>query len=189
MFVYGVSFSDVQSVVRDVSDSLYDGNLTVRTGADRSNRAGPRATFTLRTLDSAGTGAKGSASWSGSGTGPKGRRRTISACWHAHYDVLAELFARFPHARVVTAIATYTAPTFHDRALATASLNVGCQLWPVTAPECCECDHSAYTYRVDSPDYMPSVDAMRPNSDVEYFLDQLDRVLAENTSRDSELVS
>ncbi|MEU0509298.1 hypothetical protein [Amycolatopsis sp. NPDC006125] len=188
MFVYGVSLADIHSVVRDVSSALYDGNITVRTGEDRSNRVGPRATFTLRTTDTAGSGAKGSASAFGKGTGPNGRRRTISACWHAHYDALAELFARFPAARVVTAIATYTAPTFRERALATARLNVGSQLYPVTAPDCCECDHTDYvdtfdqvagTGYVDASDWRPSGDAMRPNTDVDYFLDQLDRVLAE----------
>lgn len=176
MFVYGVPYTDVHNVVRDVSSSLYDGNIIVRTGEDRSNRAGARATFTLRTTDTAGPGAKGSASAFGKGTGPKGRRRTISACWHAHYDVLAELFARFPAARVVTAIATYTAPTFRDRALETSYLNVGSQLFPVTAPDCCECDHADY---VDDFDSAPTSDAMRPNVDVAYFLHELDRVLAE----------
>lgn len=185
MFVYGVSLTDVYRVVRDVSNDLYDGNITVRTGEDRSNRAGSRATFTLRTTDTAGCGAKASASAFGKGTGPNGRRRTISACWHAHYDVLAELFARFPAARVVTAIATYTAPTFRVRALATAYLNIGSQLHPVTAPNCCACDHTNYVDDFDHADYvnefdsMPSGDAMRPNTDVDYFLDQLDRVLAE----------
>ncbi len=188
MFVYGVSLTDVYRVVRDVAGKLYDDNITVRTGEDRSNRAGPRATFTLRASDTTGCGAKGSASAFGKGTGPNGRRRTISACWHAHYDVLAELFARFPSARVVTAIATYTAPTFRERALATAYLNVGSDLHPVTAPDCCECDHTAYvdtaasgsgTGYVDRSDWMPSADAMRPSTDVDYFLDQVDRVLAE----------
>lgn len=182
MFVYGVSLIDIHRVVRDVSSALYDGNIAVRTGEDRSNRAGPRATFTLRATDTAGCGAKGSASAFGKGTGPNGRRRTISACWHAHYDVLAELFGRFPAARVVTAIATYTALTFRDRALATAYLNIGSQLCPVTAPDCCECDHSEYVGTsdyVDDADWMPSGDAMRPNTNVDYFLDQLDRVLAE----------
>jgi hypothetical protein len=188
MFVYGVSLTDVHRVVRDVSGALYDGNITVRTGEDRSNRAGPRATFTLRATDTTGCGAKASASAFGKGTGPNGRRRTISACWHAHYDVLAELFDRFPSARVVTAIATYTAPTFRERALATAYLNVGSQLYPVTAPDCCECDHTDYVDTVnhvdrtgyaDRSDWMPSGDAMRPHTDVDYFLDQLDRVLAE----------
>jgi hypothetical protein len=103
--------------------------------------------------------------------------------------VLAELFARFPAARVVTAIATYTAPTFRERALATACVNVGSQLYPVTAPDCCECDHTDYvdtfdqvasTGYVDDSDLMPSGDAMRPNTDGDYFLDQLDRVLAEH---------
>jgi hypothetical protein len=61
-------------------------------------------------------------------------------------------------------------------------------LYPVTAPDCCECDHTDYVNTfdhtdradyVDDFDWMPSGDAMRPNTDVDYFLDQLDRVLAE----------
>ena len=176
MFVYGLSLADVECVVRDVSNALYDGNIVIRTGADRSNQAGPRATFTLRASDTAGCGSKGSASSFGKGTGPRGRRRTISACWHAHYDVLAELFIRFPSARVVTAIATYTGRTFRERALATARINVGSQAFPVTAPDCCECNHANH---VDNRrNSTLSGDAMRPNTDIEYFLDQLDRVLA-----------
>jgi hypothetical protein len=54
MFVYGVSFVDVAHVVRDVSASLYGGNIAIRTGNDRSNRAGPRSRFTLQTVDTAG---------------------------------------------------------------------------------------------------------------------------------------
>lgn len=177
MFVYGVSFIHVYRVVRDVSSALYDGNISVRTGEDRTNGAGPRATFTLRAHDTTGPGAKGSASAFGKGTGPKGRRRTISACWHTHYDVLAELFARFPAARVVTKIATYTAPTFRDRALETSHLNVGSELFPVIAPDCCECDHTDYVNDFDSA---PTSDAMHPNTDVAYFLHELDRVLAEH---------
>lgn len=86
---------------------------------------------------------------------------------------------------MVTAIATYTAPTFRDHALATACLNVGSQVYRVTAPDCCECDHSDYVDTfdragyVDDFDWMPSGDAMRPNTDGDYFLDQLDRALAE----------
>jgi len=59
MFVYGVSFTDVHRVVRDVSDALYDGNITVRTGEDRTNGAGPRATFTLRSHDTTERGRQG----------------------------------------------------------------------------------------------------------------------------------
>jgi hypothetical protein len=197
MFVYGVPFVDVDHVVRDVSVSLYGGNIAIRTGNDRSNRAGPHSRFTLQTVDTAGQGAKGSGH--GSGTGPKGLRRTISACWHAHYDVLAELLRRFPDARIVTALATYTSETFRTRALSTAGLNMGSQMYPVTAPECCVCDHSEYTDlngrrpTTTVPDCAPAGevfttrtmaawelnDAMRPNVDVDYFLDQLDRVLAE----------
>ena len=175
MFVYGVSLADVECVVRDVSGALYDGNFVIRTGADRSNRAGPRATFTLRAIDTAGCGSKGSASSFAKGTEPRGRRRTISACWHAHYDVLAELFTRFPGARVVTAIATYTGQTFRDCALATAAINMGSRAFPVTAPDCCERNHADHVGDFGST---LSGDAMRPNTSVEYFLDKLGRVLA-----------
>ena len=150
MIVYGATLQEVTDVVAKASAEHYAGNIAVRTGEDRSNSRGGRATFTLRALDTsdAGPGAKGSASWSSSGTGPNGLRRTIAACWHAHYDVLAALFAAYPDARVNTAMARYEAAQFHDTAMVTAWRNVGAPIAPITPLECCECDHTGWRHRV-----------------------------------------
>lgn len=138
MKVYGANRSDVESIVRDISAANYGGNLRVKDSRDNSNSRGPRAMFTMCVRDSAGPGAKTGFS---PGRGHNGRRRTTGACWHSHWDVLAELFRRFPQARVVTALATYTGQTFHDAALATRDRNVGSMMDPVTISSMCACSH------------------------------------------------
>lgn len=138
MKVYGASQTAVESIVRSISAANYDGNLVVKDSRDNSNSRGPRATFTMCVRDSAGPGAKTGFS---PGRGHNGRRRTTGACWHTHWDVLAELFRQFPQARVTTALATYTAETFHDAALATRDRNVGSMVDPVTISSMCACEH------------------------------------------------
>jgi hypothetical protein len=173
MFVYGASFTDVHRVVRDMSDARLRRKHHRTHREDRTNGADIHTPCARHDR----VGCQGKRVHVRQGHRPEGRRRTISACWHAHYNVLAELFARFPAARVVTKIATCTAPTFSDRALETSYLNVGSNLFPATASDCCECDH---TDHVDDFDSAPTSDAMRPNTDVDYFLHELDRVLAEH---------
>lgn len=152
MKVYGASVRDIETVVADVSRRAYDGNLIIRTSADHSNRRGPRAAFTLRVLDSTAgrPGAIGNARYPGNG--PNGYRRNgLSACWHAHWDVIEELFRRFPKAWVRSGLrldnksVVYRAATFRDMALRTAHVNLGTAYEPVTMPQCCECDHSRYS--------------------------------------------
>jgi hypothetical protein len=55
--------------------------------------------------------------------------------------VLAELFKQYPSAVVVTAMATYTADTFHGRAINTAAKNIGSMYQPVYPTQLCECKH------------------------------------------------
>lgn len=159
MKVYGASADDVNTVIRDVSRDLYDDNLIVKSCEDRGNSRGPRAIFTLQVLDSH-AGRPGAIGVPGrTGNGPHGmKRRSNSACWHAHWDVIEELLRRYPDARVTSGFrlrdvaVQYTAATFRETALATAHLNVHTWAGPTTMPECCECDHSRYT---DEP---PTVD-------------------------------
>lgn len=140
MFVYGANLDQVELVVLKVSAAHYAGNIMIRTGADKSNSRGGRATFTLRATAADAPGSRSSAGYSSSGTGPRGLRRTVAACWHAHYDVLAALFAEYPAVRVNTMLATYTSATFHDRAMATADQNVGTLVAPRYPTELCTCD-------------------------------------------------
>lgn len=161
MKVYGVSAYDIENVVREVSQASYDGNVIIKSIADQSNSRGPRARFTLRVVNSA-AGQRGALGRpSGTGTGPNGMGRGISACWHAHWDVIEKLFERFPNARVASGLrlhgspVRYTAETFKDVARQTAHLNVGSGFAPVTMPQCCECDHSLYCE--DSPQVQPEL--------------------------------
>lgn len=152
MKVIGATAAQVGDVVREVSRRLYDGNVVIKSLSDKSNRRGGRATFTIRTVDSrAGRrGAVGNPSRTG--TGPHGYGRRIGACWHAHWDVIEELFRRHPDAQVRSGglpidgkDLVYTAATFRERALVTAHLPVGRVDEDVTLPQCCECDHTRYT--------------------------------------------
>jgi hypothetical protein len=158
MKVYGICAYDIDTVVREVSRARYDGNVGLKSLADCSNSKGPRATFTLRTLDSTAgrPGAMGNPRQTG--TGPNGTRRSISACWHAHWDVIEALLERYPDAQVVSGfvmrevVVRYTRDTFRKVALATAHLNMGSATDPFTRPQCCECDHSRYSDVSPYPD-------------------------------------
>lgn len=149
MYVTGVSLADVELIVRAVSATHYGGNIEIRTSAHISRN---RCRFTLRTIDTAGSGARGSSGWSSNGTGPRGLRRTVAACWHVHYRVLDVLFSQYPAARVTTRVARYDADNFHDAAMDTSYENVGAPICPRTAPECCECDHQLFLLAQESFD-------------------------------------
>lgn len=179
MRVYGVSAHDVCTVIHDVSRDHYDGNLVVKSCEDRSTSRTPGAAFGLQVGDSH-AGKRGAIGSPGhTGNGPHGmKRRSNSACWHAHWDVIAELLRRYPDARVVSGLrlpadvlaercpaalagtrpgtamvaVKYTATTFREVALLTAHLNVRSSLEPVTMPQCCECDHSLYSEVAPLPD-------------------------------------
>lgn len=172
MKVYGASPYDVERVVDEVSRESYAGNLILKSLANQSNSKGPRATFTLRVLDSrAGQrGAVGNPNRTGSG--PNGMGRRIGACWHAHWDVIERLLQRFPDARVTSGFrlrgvaVSYTAATFRRTALETAHLNVGGWDRSVTLPQCCGCDHSRYTDA--EPDARPELSGRSPVSATVY---------------------
>lgn len=169
MKVYGASAYDVDTVVSEVSRARYDGNLILKSVADCSNSRGARATFTLRVVDSH-AGRPGAIGIPGHpGHGPRGlKRRSNAACWHAHWDVIEELFRRFPDARVTSGFrlrdvaVQYTAATFRETALATAHLNVRSWDEPTTMPMCCECDHARYSDVEPVVDPSLSASAYRP---------------------------
>lgn len=169
MKVYGVCASDVYDVIHAVSHNHYDGNLVAKSCEDRGNGKGPRAIFTLQVIDShrGRPGAIGVPRHTGNG--PHGmKRRSNAACWHAHWDVIEELFTRFPNARVTSGFrlrdvaVVYKADTFRDTALATAHLNVGSWDYPITMPQCCECDHTLYSDVPPDVDPSLSAPAYRP---------------------------
>ncbi len=68
--------------------------------------------------------------------------RLKAACWHAHRDVLANLFAIYPGALVRTSMATYNgAEGFAREFPETAHANIGSAYRPATMPELCDCDY------------------------------------------------
>jgi hypothetical protein len=166
MKVYGISAYDIDTVVTEVSRARYDGNVIVKSLSDCSNSKGPRATFTLRTLNSA-AGARGAiGNPRGPGSGPTGMRRAIGACWHAHFDVIEALLERYPNARIMSGfmmrgvVVRYTRDTFREVALTTAHLIMGNAFEPITRPQCCECDHTRYTDVPPFADLSLTPDAM-----------------------------
>lgn len=93
----------------------------------------------LRVKDSAGPGA--GISIDRFGSTKKGYRRKVSACWHAHRDVLAEIFRACPDARVKSVMADYRgADDFERKFPDTAHVNIGSMVYPVAAGDSCLCD-------------------------------------------------
>lgn len=142
MEVKGVDKAELRRIVDLVSDQMYDGNIVVKTSANRHNSKGLRSSFTIKAVSSRMPGAR--RSWTG--------RRMPVACWHAHWHVLDRLFRAHPDAEVVTMYYRATAATFHERAAATARMNVGSAWTPVTPLELCDCDDDAW----DDPRPIPA---------------------------------
>lgn len=112
----------------NMANAYYGGNLTFKNGPDWTS--GTVVRFTLRVESSGQAGAA---------RGFSGRRST-SACWHAHRDVLAALFTLRPDAVVSTAVAKYEgASGFLDRFPDTAWRNVGSHMQPLYMVNACDC--------------------------------------------------
>lgn len=87
--------------------------------------------FTLRVADSKKAGARRS------GRG----RRTVSACWHVHRDIMMKIFGLNPNANLKTVMAHYKDKvSFYDLYPETANTNVGSQMQPAYPEELCECE-------------------------------------------------
>lgn len=109
------------AIVAKVSCQSYDGNLIVHPNA---------ASLRLSVRSSRGPGARRSHSG----------RRMAAACWHAHRDVLAELFNQVPDATVRTALATYRGRDgFLDWFELTGATNIGSIAEPMRMDEACDC--------------------------------------------------
>jgi hypothetical protein len=124
MKITGVTLDQFRDLVTDVSNALYNGNVRVHQDAHPISGRTIRARLDVH--DSHRHGARTSLSG----------RHTPAASWEAYRDVLAELFARYPTAKVITGIATYHGVEgFNANYPATAYRNVGSPLYPVTMPE------------------------------------------------------
>jgi len=126
MKLYGVTQEQLESVMAKVSKRLYKGNLEFVYLEPHKNHV----QFTLRVKDSHGKGAR---------LGMTGRHM-VSACWHAHRDLMREIFTQYPNARLVSAQAVYDgAADFTQKHLATGYKNIGSMMQPLTYEQACEC--------------------------------------------------
>ena len=110
-------------------------------------------------------------SWSATSDGE--RRRTVVACWHAHADIMLELFGRFPRATLRSAPSSYRG---RDESLAksedTYCRNAGSLMSLVSFADLYDCtdtgpataySHAGTRHDAERIGYvlMPSGDAMR----------------------------
>ena len=140
MQVWGVTPGQLQEAVYKVSEEHYNGNLICDGQPDHIGATSKSAVrFKMRVKDSAGAGAHISVDRFGSTK--KGYRRTISACWHAHRDVMRAIFEVNPEARIKSVMADYKGSDDFERTFPhTYDTNVGSMVYPVAVGESCLCD-------------------------------------------------
>ena len=128
MKAYGLTPSQIATVVRHVSGNCYGNNVTFERSPEQITKNCVR--FTLRTHDSKKAGSRRSQSG----------RHMAKACWHVHRDVLGALFDLEPDARIVTARADYRGKTsFAANFAATGDQNIGSMMDPLTYCDACDC--------------------------------------------------
>lgn len=108
---------------------------------DALNRAGTRWAITLTIWDSRGHYSRRSAIPSYSG----GKSRRISAaCWHAHRDFLAALFAVAPDAVIRSSLAVYRGQVGFEATFPfTYYHNAGSMIDPQAYGSLCDCEEGA----------------------------------------------
>jgi len=124
MKIKGITESQLEQATREASTALYDGNVELR----NVEHHGPWTHFKLRVNDCHKPG-----------THLGHQRRTVSACWHAHRDVMRAIFRLAPDALLVTALARYEGSEgFEHEFPATGYANVGSMMKPRARHEACE---------------------------------------------------
>lgn len=137
MEIKGITSDQFYTIVRHVSATMYDNNVTCNDPQPRPlNRAGLRFNQRVIVLSSRGAGAR--RSWSG--------RRMPCACWHVFRDVVRATLAAHPGATFRTRMAYYTSDNFESTYPATGYVNVGSLMQPAYMPNLCDCPTDA---RVD----------------------------------------
>jgi hypothetical protein len=127
MRVKGITAEQLKTIVNNISYGAYDGNVIFNRDPDT---IGNFHHFTLRVKDSSGPGARQSA---------RGRK-TVSACWHVHRDIMRAIFGAFPDAILVSALARYDGKAgFLADFAETGNINVGSMLEPRRMRDCCNC--------------------------------------------------
>lgn len=129
MKLRGMCVTDLRFIVERISTNKYSDNLICDAG-DLGTKRVPGTNFTLAVRSSFGPGARRS----GSG------RRMPKACWHAHRDVMVDIFTLAPDARLTSALADYRGlEDFLAAFPHTAHTNVGSQMQPAEIGSLCEC--------------------------------------------------
>ena len=132
MKLYNVPLHELRAALSSVS-CLYEGNLIFNRLEQRRNHV----IFTLRVLRSGAPGHRLGFSRTSKGN----RRRLTAACWHAHRDLLALVFERFPCVKLVSAVATYRGrDDFESNHGFTGYNNIGSVMEPLYHHNACECD-------------------------------------------------
>lgn len=128
MKIKGITEQDLINAVETASNDHYDGNVIFKRTPDRK---GNFLNFTLTVRNSRELG--GRISHSG--------RRIAAACWHAHRDVMREIFDRAPDAILVTALARYEGrDDFERKYRATGEQNIGSMVQPMSMINACDCN-------------------------------------------------
>lgn len=141
MRISGFTIDDFTACAIRVSREKYGRNVIVsKDSGDREYVRVPQCNARLAVVDSHGPGSR-TAALAHPRTG--NRRHGPWACWHAYRDVLAEVFARYPHAVITAGHAwrvTYRyIDGFNAAYPATGRINVGSAFEPITMPELCGC--------------------------------------------------
>lgn len=132
MDIRGITYDQMLAAVAAVSPE-YDGNVEIHQDAKPLTQGvrGPNGfRGRIRVKSSREAGAR--RSWSG--------RRTVSACWHVHRDIMVEVFNLNPSARISTSLADYRGrEDFLNKYPGTAHHNIGSMMTPAYMPELCDC--------------------------------------------------
>ena len=130
MKVKNVTADQVRDVVEFISAELYNNELIFDREPETHGVRVVWVHFTLRTVNGRSTGARRTH------TG----RRLAKACWHAHRDVMAELFDLYPNAELHTMLASYHDKwDFRAKFPQTGFNNIGSVAQPLAMQNACEC--------------------------------------------------
>lgn len=128
MRISGIEPHQLRAAVSTAGKEFYNDNLTFRREPDK---IGNWLHFTLRVKDSHEPGAHRAA---------VSNRRTASACWHAHRDVMRAIFRAAPDAVLKTRLASYRGSEgFEHEFPATGTANAGSMMQPQPRNTCCDC--------------------------------------------------
>lgn len=139
MIITGISLTDFENIVSNVSHSVYAGNIIVNSNV--REYSGNRFSARIRAIDSGtGTLPPGESALGSRRTSGSTARRSVSACWHAYRDVIAAVFEANPKARVRTSMESYIGVEgFRKNYPSTGWCNIGSEWYPRYMPDLCDC--------------------------------------------------